>query len=103
MSTTDETTSLLRPLVDELAERRDRAKLGGGEEKIAKQHDQGKLTARERLDLLIDEGTFCEFGLHAQPHFSQLAMQGREAPAGGVVTGSGKVRGRLGAGRGHGV
>src|SRR6478736_1991133 len=95
MSTTEQPASLLRPLVDELAERRERAKLGGGEEKIAKQHDAGKLTARERLDLLIDEGTFCEFGIHAQPHFSQVAMAGREAPPDGVITGYGKVDGRM--------
>src|SRR3954466_4436531 len=90
-----EAPSLLRPLVEDLHERRDQARLGGGEEKIARQHEQGKLTARERLDLLIDEGTFCELGLHAQPHFSQAAMAGREAPADGVVTGYGKVDGRL--------
>jgi acetyl-CoA carboxylase carboxyltransferase component len=95
MSTTEQPASLLRPLVDDLAERRERAKLGGGEEKIAKQHDQGKLTARERLELLIDAGTFCEFGIHAQPHFSQQAMAGREAPADGVITGYGKVDGRM--------
>jgi acetyl-CoA carboxylase carboxyltransferase component len=95
MSTTEQPTSLLRPLVDDLIERRERAKLGGGEEKIAKQHGQDKLTARERLGLLIDEGTFCEFGIHAQPHFSQTAMAGREAPADGVITGYGKVDGRM--------
>src|SRR5881275_1361508 len=95
MSTTEQPASLLRPLVEDLAERRERAKLGGGDEKIAKQHGQEKLTARERLALLIDEGTFCEFGLHAQPHFSQAAMAGREAPADGVITGYGKVNGRL--------
>src|SRR5436853_7376798 len=95
MSTTEQPTSLLRPLVEDLTERREKAKLGGGEEKIAKQHGQDKLTARERIDLLIDEGTFCEIGIHAQPHFSQVAMQGREAAADGVVTGYGKVDGRL--------
>src|SRR5437762_8589925 len=95
MSATEQSTSLLRPLVDDLLERRERAKLGGGEEKIAKQHERGKLTARERLDLLMDEGTFCEFGIHAQPHFSQIAMQGREAAADGVITGYGRVDGRL--------
>src|SRR5512133_2744068 len=95
MSTTEQPAGLLRPLVEDLAERRERAKLGGGEEKIAKQHDAGKLTARERIDLLIDAGTFCEFGIHAQPHFSQAAMAGREAPADGVVTGYGKVDGRM--------
>src|SRR6476620_6387069 len=95
MSTTEQPTPLLRPLVEELAERRERAKLGGGDEKIAKQHERDKLTARERLALLIDEGTFCEFGIHAQPHFSQTAMAGREAPADGVITGYGKVDGRM--------
>jgi acetyl-CoA carboxylase carboxyltransferase component len=87
--------SLLRPLVEELEERRAAARLGGGEDKIAKQHEAGKLTARERLALLIDDGTFTELGLHARPHFSQRAMEGREAPADGVITGYGKVDGRL--------
>ena len=51
--------------------------LGGGEERIARQHEQGKLTARERLALLIDEGTFTELGIHGRPHFSQRAMEGK--------------------------
>jgi acetyl-CoA carboxylase carboxyltransferase component len=86
---------ILRPLVEDLHARREKAKLGGGEEKIAKQHAAEKLTARERLALLIDEGTFTEMGIHAQPHFSQRAMDGVEAPADGVITGYGKVDGRL--------
>jgi acetyl-CoA carboxylase carboxyltransferase component len=85
----------LRSLVEDLHERREQALLGGGEERIARQHEQGKLTARERLALLIDEGTFTELGIHGRPHFSQRAMEGREAPADGVVTGYGKVDGRL--------
>jgi acetyl-CoA carboxylase carboxyltransferase component len=85
----------LRSLVEDLGERRERAKLGGGEEKIAQQHERDKLTARERLALLIDDGTFTEIGIHGRPHFSQRAMEGREAPADGVVTGYGKVDGRL--------
>src|SRR5829696_10819 len=85
----------LKALVDDLHARRARARLGGGPERIARQHDAGKLTARERIDLLIDEGTFVELGIHAQPHFSQQSMAGREAPADGVVTGYGKVDGRL--------
>ena len=93
--TTDAKTSLLRPLVEDLHERRAKARLGGGPERIAKQHGAGKLTARERIDLLVDEGSFVELGIHAQPHFSQQAMAGREAPADGVVTGYGKVDGRL--------
>ena len=84
----------LKALVDDLHERREKAKLGGGEEKIAKQHAAGKLTARERIDLLVDEGTFVEMGLHARPHFSQRAMEGKEAPADGVITGWGDVDGR---------
>jgi acetyl-CoA carboxylase carboxyltransferase component len=87
--------SVLRPLVEELHERRAHAKLGGGEEKIAQQHEREKLTARERLDLLIDDGTFVELGIHGRPHFSQRAMEGKDAPADGVVTGYGRVNGRL--------
>src|SRR5438128_4636557 len=85
----------LRSLAEDLHERRERAKLGGGPEKIELQHSRDKLTARERLALLIDEGTFVELGIHGRPHFSQRAMEGVEAPADGVVTGYGKVNGRL--------
>jgi acetyl-CoA carboxylase carboxyltransferase component len=85
----------MRSLVDDLHAQRERIKLGGGEEKIASQHAAEKLTARERLALLIDEGSWVELGIHGQPHFSQAAMAGREAPADGVVTGYGKVDGRL--------
>jgi methylmalonyl-CoA decarboxylase subunit alpha len=92
---TDTPTSILRPLVEELHERRVAARLGGGEEKIARQHEAGKLTARERIALLVDEGTFTELGLHARPHFSQRAMEGVEAPADGVITGYGRVDGRM--------
>ncbi|HEV3284477.1 MAG TPA: acyl-CoA carboxylase subunit beta, partial [Solirubrobacteraceae bacterium] len=98
---TESRTSLLRPLVEDLEERRARIKLGGGEEKIAKQHEREKLTARERIALLIDtdegtgDSTFVELGIHGRPHFSQRAMDGVEAPADGVITGYGKVDGRL--------
>ncbi len=85
----------MRPLAEDLAERRERARLGGGSERIERQHAAGKLTARERLALLIDDGTFTELGIHAQPHFSQRAMEGRDAPADGVITGYGKVDDRL--------
>jgi acetyl-CoA carboxylase carboxyltransferase component len=84
----------LKGLVDDLHERREKAKLGGGEEKIAQQHERGKLTARERIDLLVDAGTFVELGIHGRPHFSQRAMDGKEAPADGVITGWGDVDGR---------
>src|SRR4051794_24601161 len=87
-------TGMLRPLALDLEERRATAKAGGGEEKIARQHAAGKLTARERVALLVDIGTFTELGVHARPHFSQRAMDGREAPADGVITGWGEVDGR---------
>src|SRR3954470_14250706 len=95
MSADAKPASLLRPLVEELHERRAKALLGGGEEKVARQHAQEKLTARERIALLIDEGTFTELGIHGRPHFSQRSMEGRDAPADGVVTGYGEVEGRL--------
>src|SRR5688500_2861608 len=84
----------MRALVEDLAARRERAKLGGGPEKIEKQHGRGKLTARERIDLLVDPGTFVEMGIHGRPHFSQRSMEGKEAPADGVITGWGEVDGR---------
>jgi acetyl-CoA carboxylase carboxyltransferase component len=85
----------MRSLVEELEARRAKARLGGGEDRIARQHEQDKLTARERLDLLIDAGTWVELGIHGRPHFSQRAMEGKDAPADGVVTGYGKIDGRL--------
>jgi acetyl-CoA carboxylase carboxyltransferase component len=87
-------TAPLTELTEQLHERREAARLGGGEEKIAKQHERGKLTARERIDLLVDEGTFVELGLHGRPHFAQRAMDNVEAPADGVITGWGDVDGR---------
>jgi acetyl-CoA carboxylase carboxyltransferase component len=84
----------MRHMVEDLHGRREKAKLGGGEEKVAVQHERGKLTARERIDLLVDAGTFVEIGIQAGPHFSQRAMEGREAPADGVITGWGNVDGR---------
>jgi acetyl-CoA carboxylase carboxyltransferase component len=87
--------SLLRPLAEDLQARRAKIAQGGGTEKVAAQHAQAKLTARERLELLIDTGTFVELGIHGRPHSSQRAMDGREAPADGVITGYGKVDGRL--------
>jgi acetyl-CoA carboxylase carboxyltransferase component len=87
--------SILRPLVEDLRERRAKAKLGGGDVKIAKQHEAGKLTARERIDLLVDAGTFTELGIHAGIHYSVRGLEDKEAPADGVITGYGKVDGRL--------
>jgi acetyl-CoA carboxylase carboxyltransferase component len=88
-------TSLLRPLVEDLAVRREQIKLGGGQEKIDRQHEKGALTARERIALLADEGTFVELGILGKPHSTQRAMEGVDAPADGVITGYGRVDGRL--------
>jgi acetyl-CoA carboxylase carboxyltransferase component len=88
-------TSLLRSLIEDLDARREQARLGGGQEKIDKQHEAGKLTARERIALLIDDGTFVELGILGKPHSTQRAMEGVDAPADGVITGYGKVNGRL--------
>src|SRR4029077_16800683 len=85
----------LRSLVEDLLARREQAKVGGGAEKIERQHADDKLTPPERLALLIDKGSFTELGIHGRPHFSQRAMEGKEAPADGVVTGYGKIDGRL--------
>jgi acetyl-CoA carboxylase carboxyltransferase component len=81
--------------ISELHARREKNLAMGGEEKIAKQHDRGKLTVRERLDLLFDKDTFVELGLLAE----QQAVRGGEpvageTPADGVVTGHGLVEGR---------
>ena len=95
MASTDAPASMLRPLVEELHERREKARLGGGPEKISQQHGKGALTARERVDLLVDEGTFTELGVHAGIHYSVRALEGKEAAADGVVTGYGKVDGRM--------
>jgi len=75
--------------VGELRARRKKNLAMGGEEKIAKQHERGKLTARERIDLLFDAGTFVELGLLAQNRDGSDT-----APADGVVTGHGEVDGR---------
>jgi acetyl-CoA carboxylase carboxyltransferase component len=95
MAAETQPASILRPLVEDLHARRAKARLGGGQERIDRQHAAGKLTARERLDLLIDEGTFTELGIHARIHYSVRGLEGKEAAADGVITGYGKVDGRM--------
>src|SRR3954469_15511134 len=95
MASTEQPTSILRPLVEDLNERREKARLGGGAEKIAKQHEKGALTARERLELLYDAGTFTELGIHGGIHYSVRGLEDKDAPADGVITGFGRVDGRL--------
>ncbi|OYD09797.1 acyl-CoA carboxylase subunit beta [Paludifilum halophilum] len=76
--------------IDELAEHRRRVEMGGGEKRIRSQHDKGKLTARERIDLLLDEDSFVEMN----PFVENTGSEVGEAPGEGVVTGYGKVNGR---------
>src|SRR3982751_297569 len=95
MASTQQPTSILRPLVEDLHERREKAKLGGGQERIDRQHEKGALTARERLALLFDRGEFTELGIHAGIHYSVRGLEDKEAPADGVLTAFGRVDGRL--------
>ena len=78
----------------ELRSRRAQLELGGGDKKIEAQHNKGKLTARERLDLLLDPGSFVELGLFAKHRCTRLGMDKKELPADGVITGFGKINGR---------
>jgi acetyl-CoA carboxylase carboxyltransferase component len=80
---------------DELARRRAKARAMGGEEAVARQHAAGKLTARERIDRLFDKDTFTEIGVHATHAGIAPDLAGRDTPADGVITGFGKVDGRL--------
>jgi methylmalonyl-CoA decarboxylase subunit alpha len=84
----------LRGHVEELNNKRDQFREMGGPDRIQRQRHEGKLTARERLDLLFDPGTFSELSLLAHHQSSSPAMQGKFTPADGVVTGVGRVEGR---------
>ena len=84
----------MKDKLEELREMRAKAKLGGGEARIADQHAKGKLTARERIDLLLDSGTFQELGRLATHNISDFGMADKKYPGDGVVTGFGKIDGR---------
>jgi acetyl-CoA carboxylase carboxyltransferase component len=87
----------LRGLTEELRGRRRDALKMGGAERVRKQHDTGKLTVRERLDLLFDPDSFTELGLLAHHQSSSPQMQGKVTPADGCVTGVGRIDGRRAA------
>ncbi len=78
-----------------LREKRRKIHLGGGADKLDKHRASGKLTARERIDALVDPGSFMETGCFAQHRATLFGMAGKEAPADGVVTGSAAIGGRL--------
>lgn len=81
--------------VNDLRIRKERLKQGGGEGKVAKQHEAGKKTARERLALLFDEGSFVEVDAFVETRGIEFDMQKKKIPGDGVVTGYGTVDGRL--------
>lgn len=81
--------------VNALIARREQLKQGGGESKTAKQHEAGKKTARERLNMLFDESSFVEIDAYVETRSAEFGMQGKKAPGDGVVTGYGTVNGRL--------
>jgi len=81
--------------LEDLKERKKKIEMGGGEKRIEKQHAKGKYTARERMDLLFDEGTFIELDAFVKHRGINFGLDEKEAHADGVVTGYGKVDGRL--------
>ncbi|HTQ40043.1 MAG TPA: acyl-CoA carboxylase subunit beta [Pirellulales bacterium] len=88
-------TKTMTALVDVLREKRQQLEQGGGADRLAKQKQQGKLTARERISALVDVDSFEEFGLFAQHRQVNFGLADKEIPADGVVTGAASVDGRL--------
>lgn len=80
---------------EELQKKRGASAAGGGEARVQKQHSAGKLTARERLDILFDRGTFTEIGGLIESRISDFGMDSKKVPGDGVITGYGKINGRL--------
>lgn len=80
--------------INELYDRRREIELGGGDDRIARQHEKGKLTARERIDLLVDDGSFMELNPFIEHRSSDFGMDEMKGPGDGVVTGYGKVNGQ---------
>lgn len=80
--------------INELYDKRREVELGGGDERIEKQHEKGKLTARERIDLLVDEGSFVELNPFIEHRSRDFGLESQKGPGDGVVTGYGKVNGR---------
>ena len=87
--------SVQQEKIKKLVELRAKARLGGGEKAIAKQHEKGKLTARERIDLLLDEGSFEEMDMFKLHRCTNFGMEKKQYLGDGVVTGSGTINGRL--------
>jgi propionyl-CoA carboxylase beta chain len=84
----------MKEIIDKLEARRARARAGGGKARVEAQHKRGKLTARERIDLLLDKGSFEEFDMFVEHRSSEFGMETQKIPGDGVVTGWGTVNGR---------
>ena len=84
----------MKDILEKLEDRRAKARLGGGEKRIAAQHGRGKLTARERIELLLDHGSFEEFDMFVEHRSADFGMDEVKIPGDGVVTGWGTVNGR---------
>src|SRR6476619_4024722 len=85
----------MKDVLDELERRRAEARLGGGQARIDAQHKRGKLTARERIDLLLDECSFEEFDMYVEHTCTDFGMEKQKVPGDGVVTGWGTINGRV--------
>jgi propionyl-CoA carboxylase beta chain len=77
----------MKHILARLDARRERARLGGGKERISAQHAKGKLTARERIDILLDHDSFEEFDMFVQHRCDDFGMEATKIPGDGVVTG----------------
>lgn len=85
----------MKEILEKLENKRAEARLGGGQARIDAQHAKGKLTARERIDLLLDEGSFEEYDMFVEHRCNDFGMQDKKFAGDGVVTGSGTIHGRL--------
>ena len=85
----------MHDIIRELERRRAAAHMGGGEKRIEAQHARGKLTARERVEILLDEGSFEEFDTFVEHRSTDFGMEATRVPGDGVVTGWGTINGRL--------
>ena len=85
----------MKDILEQLEDRRDEARLGGGQNRIDAQHARGKLTARERIDLLLDDGSFEEFDMFVTHRCTDFGMEDQKPAGDGVVTGWGTINGRL--------
>ncbi len=85
----------MKDILQELEDRRGTARLGGGQKRIDAQHSKGKLTARERIELLLDEGSFEEFDMFVAHRCTDFGMENQRPAGDGVVTGWGTINGRM--------